>query len=238
MKKNVIIIIIIILLIFLAMIYIINLNNNHQEITNNTHNNTTNVKINKTPTKNISLKNNVIKNDDNKYYDSSQNKPKNNNKDSNDSYDERMEAKLGVEKYVLDKDEVAGYPVYKHPRLGSWLVPIFDKKTKKFKGSVYIYKGGSAFIQGPQSYSEYKKVISGKTDHKSNSNKHVEISKYKPNLSVNAQKTIKIQPLGKAKPNTVFNEQTNINLDNKDNFNSDQIILDDLNDCSLSKTLL
>ena len=111
-----------------------------------------------------------------------------------------MEAKLGVEKYVLDSNEIAGYPIYKHPRLDSWLVPIFDKKTKKFKVSVYIYKGGEAFVLGPDSYSEYKDVISGKTI-KYDSNKHVKVSKK------NTKKSVK-----KTKDNKKSQNKSNTNI--------------------------
>ena len=85
-----------------------------------------------------------------------------------------MEAKRGVEKYALGKNEIAGYPVYKHPRLDSWLVPIFDKNTKKFVSSVYVYVGpgeSRCYVLGPQFYSEYKKVISGKSPSQSEINK-------------------------------------------------------------------
>ena len=78
-----------------------------------------------------------------------------------------MAAKKAVEKNVLDKNQIAGYPTFQD-KDGSWLVPIFDKKTKKFISSVYVYidKDSRFFVGGPQFYSEYKDVISGKTAHK------------------------------------------------------------------------
>ena len=129
-----------------------------------------------------------VNDDENDYYDS-QDSNSNNNDDDFDSYDEAMEAKLGIEKYDLGNDEIAKYPTFK-AKDGSWLVPIFDKKTKKFKGSIYIYGGGQLFISGPKTYSEYKKVISGKTT-RHDSNKHVKVSKKNTKKSVKKQKTIR-----------------------------------------------
>ena len=228
-KKNIITIIIITLVIILAASYIFNMENQKHEINNTTHNNTTNIEKNQTKDKNISINNNSsidknmsvnnnsnIDKDLNKDYRTSlsSNDYKANNKEkSNESYDEAMEAKLGVEKYVLNKNEIAGYPIYKDPHLDSWLVPIFDKKTKKFLGSVYIYKGGKAFVLGPQSYSDYKEIVYGKTTHKSNSSEKV-LSKIS-----NSNKTQKIDVIGKSNPD-VTNDLNSIN-DNPENINFD-----------------
>ena len=54
---------------------------------------------------------------------------------------------------------------------GFWLVAAFDKKTGKFLGAIWVGYDGGGFIDGPDSYSEYKDIISGKTNHKSSSNK-------------------------------------------------------------------
>ena len=175
-KRNILVIILIILRMICVVGYIFTLQNNNSETNNTSYNNSTNHHLNKSVDKNISLNNtNSSKHDDDlnsNYYDSSSSYGHENKKvsnDTNDSYDEAMEAKRGVEKYVLDKNEIAGYPVYKHPRLDSWLVPIFDKKTKKFISSVYVHVGpeGNYYVLGPQSYSQYKDTISGKIKHKS-----------------------------------------------------------------------
>ena len=53
---------------------------------------------------------------------------------------------------------------------GLWLVPAFDKKTGKFLGAVWVTSEGG-YYGGVDSYSDYKKIISGKTIHKSDLNK-------------------------------------------------------------------
>lgn len=178
-KRNLLILLSIILLIIIStMSYIFILENNINKINNITDSNSTDLKLNKS-NDNMSL-NNTDNNSsidenlsNNNHNPSSDNNQDNDKKDSNDYYDEAMEAKLLIEKNVLDKNEIAGYPVYKHPRLDSWLVPIFDKNTKKFVSSVYVVVdyGGGPYYLGPQSYSEYKKVISGKTPSQSEINK-------------------------------------------------------------------
>lgn len=50
-----------------------------------------------------------------------------------------------------------------------WLVAAFDKQTGKFLGSVYVGSEGG-YSHGPDSYSDYNDIISGKTNQKSNSN--------------------------------------------------------------------
>lgn len=167
-----------------VMSYIFILDNYNDKMNNTLYNNSTNLQLNKSIDENISL-NNADNNDSEDvdenlgkgYYNppSSNNNHGKNKKNSNDSYDEAKEAKLTIERNVLKKNQIAGYPVYKDPYFGAWLVPIFNKETKKFVGSVYVYvgQGGSrAYSFGPESYSDYKKVISGKYDDKSDSNKH------------------------------------------------------------------
>ena len=210
-KRNILILLLIFLLIIGAMSYIFILENDVNKINNIANNNSTDFQLNKSIEKNMSLNNLNDSNNENGTIDenlsNTYNNPSsdsnyqyntnkyNDKKDSN-NYDEAMEAKRGVEKFVLNKNEIAGYPVYKHPRLNAWLVPIFDKKTKHFLGSVYIYKGGQAFVLGPSSYSNYKDVISGKTVHKSNSNKHVGSDK---SNKLSKSKTIAV---GKSNANT------------------------------------
>ena len=195
---------------------------------NNIDDNSTDFELNKSNDKNISLN----KTDNKSLSKSYKNLPSDNNyqdsdkKYSNKYYDEAMEAKRGVEKYVLDKNQIAGYPVYKDPQLDAWLVPIFDKNTKKFVGSVYIYKGGQAFVLGPDSYSDYKDVISGKTIHKSDSNKHEDSDK--------SNKSKKIVAIGKSNTNTlldfdlVSDSEYNVNMDsyNALDLENDEIIID------------
>lgn len=220
-KKNIIVtIIIIILAIIIAMFYIFNLENNKHEIDNN-YNNSTNFQINKSIDKNSSLNNNENHADGNQAISSNNNDIK---KDSNSYYDEALEAKLGVEKYVLDKNEIAGYPIYKHHRLGSWLVPIFDKKTNKFVGSVYIYKGGQAFVLGPDSYSEYKKIVYGKTSHNSDSNKQDGTNKFDSNKynKIQNDKDNSISNSRSNNSNSILMEQTNTNLDKTTNYGINQ----------------
>ena len=65
------------------------------------------------------------------------------------------------------QDVKLGKP-YKYKDL--WLVAAFDKKTNKFLGSIWVASEGGYF-KGPDSYSDYKDIISGKTIKKSIANK-------------------------------------------------------------------
>ena len=176
-KRNLLILISIILLIIIsAMSYIFILGDNTNKINNITDSNSTDLKLNKSNDKNNLSLNNTDNNssiDENLSNNDHNPSAANDKKDSEEHYDEAMEAKLLIEKHVLDKNEIAGYPVYKHPRLDSWLVPIFDKNTKKFVSSVYVVVdyGGGPYYLGPQSYSEYKEVLSGKSPSQSEINK-------------------------------------------------------------------
>ncbi len=167
-------VLLILLLVICAVSYIFILADNTNKINNDSiFNNSTNLQ-NKHDDKNISL-NHTNNTDDgiegdinNNYYKSSSS---NNNRghdknNSNDSFDEALEAKLDVERNVsLEKNEIVGYSVYKDPDLNAWLVPIFDKYTKEFKGSIYVCgkPGYHYYVHGPEFYSDYKRVISGKT---------------------------------------------------------------------------
>ena len=172
-KRNILVVLLILLLIICAMSYIFILADNTHKINNDSiFNNSTNLQ-NKQDDKNISL-NHTNNTDDgvegdinNNYYksSSSNNDRGHEKKDSNDSFDEALEAKLDVERNVsLEKNEIVGYPVYKDPDLNAWLVPIFDKYTKEFKGSTYLCgkPGYHYYVHGPEFYSEYKQIISGK----------------------------------------------------------------------------
>ena len=230
-RKNLLIILSIILLIIIcAMSYIFIFEGNNN-INNNSDSNSTDLKLNNSIDKNNnSLNNNSLNNNSNideNLSNSDYNPSSGNNqgKDSDEYYDEAMEAKLGVEKYALGKNEIAGYPVYKHPRLDSWLVPIFDKNTKKFVGSIYIYKGGAGFVMGPQYYSQYKEVISGNTHHKSDSNKHVAVDKSKTDVSDKTQERI-VGGVGKSNSNSqdALDENILLNVENSI-YHSQEIIL-------------
>ena len=172
-KRNILVVLLILLLMICAVSYIFILADNTNKINNDSiFNNSTNLQ-NKQDDKNISLNHtnntNGVEGDiNNNYYKSSSS---NNNRghdknNSNDSFDEALEAKLDVERNVsLEKNEIVGYSVYKDPDLNAWLVPIFDKYTKEFKGSIYVCgkPGYHYYVHGPEFYSDYKRVISGKT---------------------------------------------------------------------------
>ena len=178
-RRNSLILLLIILLIMIStMSYIFILGDNSNKINNISDSNSTDLKLNKSNDKNNMSLNNTDNNSsvDENLSNSGYNPSSDNNqgKDYDEDYDEAMEAKLTIEKKVLDKNEIAGYPVYKDPSLDSWLVPIFDKNTKKFVSSVYVYVGpgeSRCYVLGPQFYSEYKKVISGKSPSQSEINK-------------------------------------------------------------------
>ena len=181
MKKKRILIVIVILIMLLSFAYIFSLDNNKPEIKNDTGKNTT--KIQSNVSNNKLLKNNSINNTENNvnsnnnYYNpSNKTQDHNHEKKVNKSFDEAKLAKLDIEKNVLNKNEIAGKPVYKHPSFDAWLVPIYDKKTKEFVGSVYVHitPDGTAggYLSGPESYSEYKRVISGKSPSQEEINKY------------------------------------------------------------------
>ena len=174
MNKKSVLIILLILLILGSMCYIFILGNNTHKINNDSNKNSTNLQ-NKSNDNNISLNhsdNNINNKIDINLIKTYFNPLSNNNhnhghdkNDSNNSFDEAMEAKLTVERNVhLQKNEIVGYPVYKNHYLDGWLVPIFDKYTKEFLGSIYVCGeiGHHYYIHGPESYSAYKHVISGK----------------------------------------------------------------------------
>ncbi len=175
MKKNIIIIIVvIILMLIISGAYIFSLKN-QSKIENN---NSTNLNTNKTNNLNQTLNNTNIddENNSNKYDESTKfiekNKYVDKNNSNNTTFDGALKAKELVEKYVLKKNQIAGKPIYKN-KYGNWLVPIFDKKTGKFVCSVY--SGDSSiyllFSMGPESYAEYKAIVSGKTPSPSEINK-------------------------------------------------------------------
>lgn len=209
-KKRILIIVIIVLLVLLSICYFYNLENKHQ-LTNNSCNNITNIQLNKTINKNISLNNSTNDNETHNNYDKVKFINKN-NKISNKTYNEAFLSKKIAEKYVIDGNEIVGFPVYKNKRMDAWLVPIFDKNTKKFKGSVYVHcvKGGGIFVSGPDSYSVYKELVSGK---KIKHNSKSLIDKTKVNKS--NKKTIK--------------NKTNTNKSTKNNIKSSLINSSTLN---------
>ena len=51
-----------------------------------------------------------------------------------------------------------------------WLVGAFDKKSGKFLGAIWVPSEGG-YINGPDKYSEYKDIISGKSNYKSDSSR-------------------------------------------------------------------
>ena len=214
-KRNILILLsILILIIISAISYIFILEGD----TNKINNISTDFQLNKSIDKNRSLNN--TDNTSNYGFDKNLSKNYNNpssynnqdsiKKDSNDYYDEAMEAKLTIERKVLEKNEIAGYPVYKDSRLDAWLVPIFDKNTKQFVGSVYVYVGqgeSRAYVMGPDSYSDYKDVISGKTTNH-DSNKYVK-KVNKKNSKKSIKQTKKDNKKSQNKSNTNLKKDIN-----------------------------
>ena len=110
----------------------------------------------------------------------------------------------------MGKKVIVGYPVYKHPRLDAWLVPYFDKNTKEFLGSVYVYVGPSGsrcYVSGPNFYFDYKQIISGKY-------------KYEPTPSNEAEQ------INEVPDNSIRYVLATANLEVKDNYPSSNIPLD------------
>ena len=207
-----------------AISYIFILADNTNKINNDSiFNNSTNLQ-NKHNDKNISLNNtnntnNVEGNINNNYYkQSSSNNNHNRGHDknnSNDSFDEALEAKLYYERHAhLEKNEIVGYPVYKDPVFNAWLVPIFDKNTKEFLGSVYVCgePGRHYYVHGPEFYSEYKQIISGKY-------------KYEPTPSNEAEQ------INEVPDNSIRYVLATANPEVKDNYPSSNILLDTQSEC-------
>ena len=202
--KKFILIRIIVLIILLSLNFIFNLEDKNP--INTSVNNNSNISINKTIDKNIISNNNsTINRDGNKNYNM-YNKPKYisvNKKYSNKSHYEALKAKKVIEESVLNQNEFAGFPVYKDKRMGLWLVPIFDKNTREYKGSVFV-SDGSIFISGPDTYSAYKELVSGK--------------KIKHNSKSSSDKT----KVNKSNKKTIKNK-TNTNKSTKNNIKSSLI---------------
>ncbi len=207
MKNNMrLIVICIILMLIFSGIYIF-IFKNESKIDNNSTNN-----VSKTNNLNKTLNSSSIdnKNNSNKYEESTKciekNQYSDKNKSNNTTFDSARIAKELVEKYVLNKNQIAKYPVYKER--GDWLVPIFDKKTGKFVGSVFSGDDPTflLFTNGPDSYYQYKKVISGKTiKHDSN----------KPVKKVNKKNTKKSIKQTKKDNKSQNKSKTNINVTNR-----------------------
>ena len=209
MKKKNIMIILIILIIILS-IYISSLDNNKDEIKNNSVHNTT--KINSNMSDDNLLKNNTINNTSdhlNETYYSNDNKHSYYDDQVHNSSDEALMAKKMVEKYALNKNEIAKYPTFKDR--GMWLIPIFDKNTGKFTGSVFADDQGSIFINGPNTYSEYKKIVNSKKV-KHNSKDPIKKSKY--------NKSNKQTKNNKLKNNKSNKSKTNNKVSNTSTYNS------------------
>ena len=100
-----------------------------------------------------------------------------------------------------------------------WLVAAFDKKTGKFLGSVWVGSEGG-YSHGPDSYSDYKDIISGKTNHKSNSNKNYNLEKNSKNVVEQIPDSSDFYVLAASNPNvsnnidSQFTDQEEVNLYN------------------------
>lgn len=219
--KKIIIIIILILFILLFSGYILikNNNDNNNDIFNNTVNNGSN--LSKNISSNINNTTNNSKDDSRDMEDNlsnsnsySMNKYKypkeKKSKAESDKQTEEEKILECVKKGVAwddghggsTQDVRLGKP-YKS-KGGLWLVPAFDKKTGKFLGAVWVAPEGG-FFGGVHSYSEYKNIISGKTTHKTDSNKTQKIivtGKSNPNITNNL--------------NSINDNPENINFDNED----------------------
>ena len=131
----------------------------------------------------------------------------------------------------MNKKERAGCPIYKDKRMNLWLVPIFDKNTNKFVGSIYV-NDGSIFIMGPQSYSEYKEIVYGKTTHKSDSNKHVKTNKSN-NKSYDLRK---VDIVGKSNPDILNDSIINIARNQFQKQHENELIQNGVSDASQSSS--
>ena len=115
------------------------LDNNITNVTNNSVNNTN---LTNDSWKNVS-------------YENTKNQNKPNNKRADDDIISAEEAKKRFKNGVaLERNEFAGEP--KHVKGVGWLFPIFDKKTKKFTGSIYLGRYGGGFWSGPRDYKGFK----------------------------------------------------------------------------------
>lgn len=118
-----------------------------------------------------------------------------------------------------------------------WLVPAFDKKTGKFLGAVYTTtKGG--YYGGIDSYSLYKKIISGKKI--SSKDINVDTNDYS-NVSQKEEKSPILFVLAKSNPNYSDSSQSGgINVFDKDkptiSTYSYSLKTDNQNDVNLDKS--
>lgn len=124
---------------------------------------------------------------------------------------------------------------------GFWLVGAFDKKTGKFLGAVWVGFDGGGFTSGPDSYSEYKDIISGKSIHKSKSNKNDVGGKSAP-VEDKIPDFSERYVLSTSNPNVsngsdiLITEYGDVNLDNEIFPNLNQLMPVIESDCELNST--
>ena len=229
-KKSIIIIILILIIIFLGYFLIENNLFNNTDI-NNTDNISKNISfdnVNNSSNKRINSTNNSdkVKDNINNHDSYPLNEYKHNhNKKSKPKYDEISADDIlkRVKKGVYWDDGHGG--TTKNVRLGSiykgkkglWLVPAFDKKTGKFLGAVWVASDGHGFFGGVDSYSDYKKIISGKTQkHNTNNKKPHKQDSNKLNNQTNKSNKTKMK-LGNLTDSSIKLNQEISNITNKTN---------------------
>ncbi|MBE6500137.1 MAG: hypothetical protein E7Z80_06310 [Methanobrevibacter thaueri] len=223
-KKSIIIIILMFIILFSGY----GLIKTHDKSVNDTTNNNT---TNNTNTNGINSKNishNITNNSSN-----INNKLNNNYRHHNNFQHDKSKDKTNK---ITDEEilEIVKKGVYwddghggttKNVRLGSiykgkkglWLVPAFDKKTGKFLGAVWVASDGHGFFGGVDSYSDYKKIISGKTQkHNTNNKKPHKQDSNKLNNQTNKSNKTKMK-LGNLTDSSIKLNQEISNITNKTN---------------------
>lgn len=170
MKTNYIILIIIVILVIFGVGLLISFNNdqNLQNETiknysqsNSSENNSSDINSNTNETINSNAIDTSINSKDNSKSNSNNNSNKNGfNQSSEFTALEAMETVENLPHEPTEPEVTVVKPRYKS-EIG-WLVPLRDKKTGQFAGSIYVYDKGGPFAQGPQTYKDYKEVVSKK----------------------------------------------------------------------------
>ena len=222
----------------------------HNNISKNTVNNTSNISKNISFNK-INNSNNTCDNSTN-LNDSLNNQNSNPVKDYNYKINKKSKNKSSeitaddilkrVKKGVVWDDGHGGSTQnvklgkpYKYDDL--WLVGAFNKKTGKFLGAVWVASEGG-YINGPDSYSDYKDIISGKNSHKSDSYKH-DIGNKSNHVVEEIPDSSDFYVLAKANPNisiSPIDSLLNLNINNYSSLDVNQENLNEEQNIEMNST--
>ena len=127
---------------------------------------------------------------------------------------------------------------------GSWLVHAFDKKTGKFLGAVWVSsdthkdnngKFSHIFSHGPESYAEYKDIVSGKSSSRSKINEYNQEHGFKGIIEDSDSSDFHL--LAKSNPYSEIVEEFSPDLDESTILDSNPIISIDESNTEYNSTI-